>query len=146
QQAHSLTLTPPEAIAAGIQVNGDGQRRSLIQLLAYDSCSRDRLEAVWTQVKAWSPVLYEQLEIEALYSGYMARQRAEIDSFRKDEDLQLPEDMDYMQVPGLSNEARERLSRLRPQTLGQARRMEGLTVGALTTLLFYIRNQNRRSA
>ena len=76
----------------------------------------------------------------------MSRQKAEIESFRKDENLALPEDIDYGAVPGLSNEAREKLSRIRPQTLGQAGRIEGMTQGALTTLLFFVRNRVKKSA
>jgi tRNA uridine 5-carboxymethylaminomethyl modification enzyme len=91
-------------------------------------------------------VLYEQVEIDALYAGYMPRQKAEIESFRKDENLVLSDDIDYMSILGLSNEAREKLHRIRPQTLGQAGRIEGMTQGALTTLLFYVRNQAKLTA
>ncbi len=76
----------------------------------------------------------------------MPRQKAEIEAFRKDENLVLPVDIDYLSVLGLSNEAREKLNRIRPQTLGQAGRIEGMTQGALTTLLFYIRNQAKKTA
>ena len=76
----------------------------------------------------------------------MPRQKAEIESFRKDENLSLPDDIDYMSILGLSNEAREKLNRIRPQTLGQAGRIEGMTQGALTTLLFYVRNQAKLTA
>ncbi len=145
-RAGELVAAPRDALAAGIQVNGDGQRRNVVQLMAYDSCSRERLESLWPEVSAWPEALYEQVEIDALYAGYMGRQKAEIDSFRKDEGLVLPEDIDYLSVPGLSNEAREKLNRVRPQTLGQAGRIEGMTQGALTTLLFYVRNAAKRTA
>ncbi|MBW8734147.1 MAG: tRNA uridine-5-carboxymethylaminomethyl(34) synthesis enzyme MnmG, partial [Asticcacaulis sp.] len=146
ERAGALSAAPKDAVAAGIQVNGDGQRRNVMQLMAYDSCSRERLEALWPEIASWPVKLFEQVEIDALYSGYMSRQKAEIESFRKDENLVLPEDLDYASVPGLSNEARERLNRIRPQTLGQAGRMEGITQGALTTLLFYVRNRTKKTA
>ncbi len=79
-----------------------------MQLLAYDSCSRAKLESLWPEVQAWPGELYEQVEIDALYAGYMGRQKTEIESFRKDENLNLPADLDYLSVPGLSNEAREK--------------------------------------
>ncbi|MEI9903812.1 MAG: tRNA uridine-5-carboxymethylaminomethyl(34) synthesis enzyme MnmG [Asticcacaulis sp.] len=145
-RAAELSATPKEALTQDIQVNGDGQRRNVMQLLAYDSSSRDKLENLWPEIKIWPEALYEQIEIDALYAGYMGRQKAEIDSFRKDENLGLPDDLDYLSVPGLSNEAREKLNRIRPRTLGQAGRIEGMTQGALTTLLFYVRNQAKRSA
>ena len=142
-RAAELVATPKEALTQGIQVNGDGQRRNVTQLMAYESCNRERLETLWPEIAQWPDALYEQIEIDALYAGYMPRQRAEIESFRKDENLSLPDDIDYMSILGLSNEAREKLNRIRPQTLGQAGRIEGMTQGALTTLLFYVRNQSR---
>ncbi|MDV6331455.1 tRNA uridine-5-carboxymethylaminomethyl(34) synthesis enzyme MnmG [Asticcacaulis sp. 201] len=145
-RAAELVATPKEALAQGIQVNGDGQRRNVSQLMAYDSCSRERLETLWPEIGAWPEVLYEQIEIDALYAGYMSRQKAEIESFRKDENLVLPDDIDYLAILGLSNEAREKLNRIRPHTLGQAGRIEGITQGALTTLLFYVRNQAKLTA
>ncbi len=146
ERAETLNATPKEALAHGIQVNGDGQRRNVLQLLAYDTCSRQKLESLWSEIKSWPDNLFEQVEIDALYAGYMARQKSEIESFRKDENLVLPDDLDYLAIPGLSNEAREKLNRIRPQTLGQAGRIEGMTQGALTTLLFYVRNQAKRTA
>lgn len=145
-RAVELTAAPKEALGAGIQVNGDGQRRNVMQLMAYESCSRERLESLWPEIAMWPEALYEQVEIDALYAGYMGRQKAEIESFRKDEGLVLPEDIDYLVIAGLSNEAREKLNRIRPHTLGQAGRIEGMTQGALTTLLFYVRNAAKRTA
>jgi tRNA uridine 5-carboxymethylaminomethyl modification enzyme len=145
-RAVELVAAPKEALAQGIQVNGDGQRRNVTQLMAYDSCTRERLETLWPEVAQWPGALYEQIEIDALYAGYMPRQKAEIESFRKDEKLVLSDDIDYLTIPGLSNEAREKLNRIRPQTLGQAGRIEGMTQGALTTLLFYVRNQAKLTA
>ncbi|ESQ90552.1 tRNA uridine 5-carboxymethylaminomethyl modification protein [Asticcacaulis sp. AC460] len=146
QRSAELNAGPKDALAQGIQVNGDGQRRNVTQLMAYDSCSREKLEALWPEISAWPEALYEQVEIDALYAGYMGRQKAEIETFRKDENLALPTDLDYMAIVGLSNEAREKLNRIRPQTLGQAGRIEGITQGALTTLLFYVRNHTKRTA
>ena len=145
-RAAELIAAPKDALAQGIQVNGDGQRRNVTQLMAYDSCNRQRLEILWPEIAQWPDALYEQVEIDALYAGYMPRQKAEIESFRKDENLVLSDDIDYLSILGLSNEAREKLHRIRPQTLGQAGRIEGMTQGALTTLLFYVRNQSKLSA
>ncbi len=146
KRALELVATPKEALNNGIQINGDGQRRNVIQLMAYDSCTRDRLEVLWPEIRDWPDYLFEQVEIDALYAGYMPRQKAEIESFRRDENMILPDDIDYLSILGLSNEAREKLNRIRPQTLGQAGRIEGMTQGALTTLLFYVRNHSKRTA
>jgi tRNA uridine 5-carboxymethylaminomethyl modification enzyme len=83
----------------------------------------------------------EQIEIDAAYAGYLDRQAADVAAFRRDEDLVLPADLDYALVGGLSNEVREKLINVRPLTLGQASRIEGVTPGALTALLAHVRRR-----
>jgi tRNA uridine 5-carboxymethylaminomethyl modification enzyme len=138
-EAATLTLTPAQAIKAGLKVNADGVRRDLTQLLAYPDIGWTDLEALWPQVTGWAPAAREQIEIDAAYSGYLDRQTAEVEAFRREEALTLPSALDYADVPGLSNEARQKLAAVRPLTLGQASRIEGLTPGAITTLLAYVR-------
>lgn len=141
EQARGLTLTPAAAAAAGLPVKADGQRRDLLQLLAYPTIGFDDLARIWPQMSAWSPAVREQLEIDAGYAGYLDRQAADAEAFRRDEDLRLPADLDYAQVGGLSNEVREKLAAVRPLTLGQAARIEGVTPGALTALLAHVRRR-----
>jgi tRNA uridine 5-carboxymethylaminomethyl modification enzyme len=138
-EAATLVLTPAQAIRAGLKVNADGVRRDLTQLLTYPSIGWADLEAIWPQIAAWAPAAREQIEIDAAYSGYLDRQTAEVEAFRRDEALGLPADLDYAAVPGLSNEARQKLTAVRPQTLGQASRIEGMTPGAITSLLGHVR-------
>lgn len=140
-EAKALTLTPAAAANAGLPVKADGQRRDLLQLLAYPTISFDDLAGIWPQLAAWSPAVREQLEIDAGYAGYLDRQAADAEAFRRDEDLRLPADLDYAQVGGLSNEVREKLAAVRPLTLGQAARIEGVTPGALTALLAHVRRR-----
>ncbi len=90
-------------------------------------------------MEIWSPAVREQIEVDAAYAGYLDRQQAEVDAFRRDEALGLPADLDYAAVPGLSNECRQKLIAVRPQTLGQASRIEGMTPGAVTALLAHVR-------
>nr|MEA2797700.1 tRNA uridine 5-carboxymethylaminomethyl modification enzyme [Phenylobacterium sp.] len=139
--AANLTLTPPQAEKAGLPVKADGQRRNLSELLAYPTIGFDDLARVWPQIGAWSPAVREQVEIDASYAGYLDRQAADVAAFRRDEDLTLPAALDYSAVGGLSNEAREKLSAVRPLTLGQAARIEGVTPGALTALLAHVRRR-----
>jgi tRNA uridine 5-carboxymethylaminomethyl modification enzyme len=139
--AASLTLTPAEAQKAGLPVKADGQRRNLTELLGYPSIGFDRLAAIWPQIGGWSAAVREQIEIDAAYAGYLDRQAADVAAFRGDEDLTLPADLDYAAVGGLSNEAREKLTAVRPLTLGQAARIEGVTPGALTALLAHVRRR-----
>ena len=143
-EARSLELTPSQAGRLGLKVNADGQRRNLLQLLAYPSIGFEELEAAWPQIRAWSPMVREQIEIDAGYAGYLDRQQADADNYRREEGLSLPADLDYAAIGGLSNEAREKLARVRPLTLGQASRIEGLTPGAIASLLAHVRR--RRAA
>jgi tRNA uridine 5-carboxymethylaminomethyl modification enzyme len=137
--AQALTLTPTAAIQAGLPVKADGQRRNLMELLAYQTIGFDDLAAIWPEIRGWSPAVREQIEIDAAYAGYLDRQAADVAAFRRDEDLRLPPELDYGAVGGLSNEVRTKLAAVRPLTLGQAARIEGVTPGALTALLAHVR-------
>lgn len=139
--AANLMLTPAEAQKAGLPVKADGQRRDLSLLLAYPTISFEDLTRVWPQIGAWSPAVREQIEIDAGYAGYLDRQAADAEAFRRDEDLRLPADLDYATIGGLSNEVRDKLTNVRPLTLGQAARIEGVTPGALTALLAHVRRR-----
>jgi tRNA uridine 5-carboxymethylaminomethyl modification enzyme len=143
QEAARLTLTPAEASRAGLKVNADGVRRDLTQLLTYPTIGWPELEAIWPQIRAWAPAAREQIEVDAAYSGYLDRQTAEVEAFRRDEALSLPAELDYAAVPGLSNEAKQKLTAVRPQTLGQASRIEGLTPGAMTALMAHVRRAEK---
>ena len=144
--AMSLQLTPSQATTQGFKVNADGQRRNLMQLLAYPDIGFDQLADVWPEIRDWSPAVREQLEIDAAYAGYLDRQRIDAEAFRREEALLLPGDIDYLAVGGLSNEVREKLSAARPLTLGQAGRIEGVTPGAIAALLAHVRRAKPRAA
>jgi len=137
--AKSLTLTPAAAAKVGLPVKADGQRRDLTQLLAYPDITLDRLAELWPEITAWPAAIREQIEIDAGYAGYLDRQAADVEAFRRDEALRLPADLDYGAIGGLSNEVRTKLTAVRPLTLGQAARIEGVTPGALTALLAHVR-------
>ncbi|MCA6316379.1 MAG: tRNA uridine-5-carboxymethylaminomethyl(34) synthesis enzyme MnmG [Phenylobacterium sp.] len=137
--ASERVLTPAQASRAGLPVKADGQRRNLSELLAYPTIDFEDLARIWPEILDWSPVVREQVEIDAAYSGYLDRQAADAEAFRRDESLRLPAGLDYAAVGGLSNEIREKLSTVRPLTVGQAARIEGMTPGALTALLAHAR-------
>jgi tRNA uridine 5-carboxymethylaminomethyl modification enzyme len=139
--AGELKLSPAEAARAGFRVSADGQPRSLIQLLAHPEIGFDDLVRIWPQIACWPAFAREQVEIDAAYHGYMARQEADVALFRRDEDLALPADLDYRALGGLSAEVQEKLSAVAPATLGQAARIEGVTPGALTALLAHVRRR-----
>ena len=140
-EAAALTLTPSQAARAGLPVKADGQRRNLVELLAYPTIRFDDLARQWPQIAAWPTEVREQVEIDAGYAGYLERQTADVQAFRRDEDLRLPANLDYAAIGGLSNEVREKLAAVQPLTLGQAARIEGVTPGALTALLAHVRRR-----
>jgi tRNA uridine 5-carboxymethylaminomethyl modification enzyme len=146
EMARTSRMSPNELVKRGFKVNQDGVSRSAADLLAYPDIDIAALSAVWPELAALEPEVAEQLEVEAQYSGYLSRQEADIHSFRKDEGLRVPGDIDYDAVPGLSNEVRLKLAKARPATLGQAARVDGMTPAALTTLLVHIKQKARRTA
>ncbi|HWF01634.1 MAG TPA: tRNA uridine-5-carboxymethylaminomethyl(34) synthesis enzyme MnmG [Caulobacteraceae bacterium] len=141
QAASSMMLSSSQATRAGFAVAPDGQIRSFIQLLARPEVGFDDLARIWPGIDAWPPAVREQMEIEAAYHGYMARQDADIAIFRRDEGLPLPSDLDYGAMGGLSKEAREKLAAVAPRTIGQAARIEGVTPGAVAVLLAHVRRR-----
>jgi len=139
-QVNSLSATPSALKKYGFSINQDGVRRSAFELLAYSGITVASLTAVWPELAALSPTIAERLEIEALYSGYVRRQEADVAAFRRDENLVLPLEMDYSSIGGLSREAQDKLAIARPQTLGQAGRIPGVTPAALIALLRHVRS------
>ncbi|RIJ65876.1 tRNA uridine-5-carboxymethylaminomethyl(34) synthesis enzyme MnmG [Brevundimonas sp. LPMIX5] len=132
-------FTPKEAGALGITVNADGQRRSIRDLLAFPNVTLDQFIAIRPEIADWSAAVSEQVEIDAVYAGYLDRQAQDAEALRREEGLSLPADLDYAAIGALSNEVREKLSMIRPLTLGQAGRIEGMTPGALTALLAHVK-------
>jgi tRNA uridine 5-carboxymethylaminomethyl modification enzyme len=141
EAAAELSLTPAQAKDRDVHVNQDGKRRTLAELLAYPNFDMNRAAAIWPAIGQWSAAAREQIEIDAGYAGYLARQQADVDAFRRDESLSLPQDLDYWALGGLSHEAKEKLSSVRPGTLGQAARIEGITPGALAALLAHVKRR-----
>jgi len=138
-QMASIALTPNGARNFGIEIRLDGVRRTALELLSLPQVTFAKLCEVWPALRAFDPATIEQLEIDALYATYMERQEADIVAFRKDEALALPAEIDYAQVRGLSTEAAQKLAAVRPQTLGQAARIDGVTPAALTLVLAHVR-------
>jgi tRNA uridine 5-carboxymethylaminomethyl modification enzyme len=139
----SLTITPNEAARYGLSLNRDGHRRSAFELLAYPEIGWGEVTGIWPELSVIDPAIATHLEIDAKYDVYLKRQTADVDAFRRDEGLVLA-DVDYADVPGLSNEARSKLEAARPRTVGQAGRLDGLTPAALGILAAYLRREARR--
>ncbi|TVQ37457.1 MAG: tRNA uridine-5-carboxymethylaminomethyl(34) synthesis enzyme MnmG [Geminicoccaceae bacterium] len=135
----ALTVTPNAAATYGIAVNEDGRRRSAFELLGRPEIGWADLVRIWPELAQVPQRVVESLTVEARYAGYLDRQRIDIRSFRTDESLVLPVDLDFGQIGGLTNEVRERLSLVRPTSLGAAARIPGITPAALTLLYRFAR-------
>ena len=131
----------PDSLMHGLAVNADGVPRSVATLLAHPDIDVARLAAIWPDLANIPPAIAEQLEIDAMYAGYLDRQARDIAAFRRDETLLLPEALDYAAIGGLSAEIRGKLARARPVTLGAASRISGVTPAALVALLRYVKQR-----
>jgi tRNA uridine 5-carboxymethylaminomethyl modification enzyme len=137
------TATSAQASGAGLQVSSGHGRRTAHQLLGLPGVRFAHLLRLWPELSDIAPMIREQLENDGQYAVYLDRQEADIVAFRKDEALQLPDDLDYKSVRGISTEAAQKLSATRPATLGQASRIDGVTPAALTLVLAHMRGRSR---
>jgi len=141
EQIKAETYTSKELRAKGFVVNADGIKRSPFDLLSYQGVDWKVLVQAFPELADIPAAVAEQLEIEGRYSGYLARQQSDIDSFRKDEALKIPFETDFRQIGGLSNEIIERLSETRPATIGAMMRMTGMTPAAATAVIGYLKRK-----
>ncbi|MBN9048765.1 MAG: tRNA uridine-5-carboxymethylaminomethyl(34) synthesis enzyme MnmG [Rhizobiales bacterium] len=144
--AKSVSITPNQANAFGLALNNDGQRRTAFELLAYPTIAISDLARIWPELGALPSKIAEQIEIDATYDVYLSRQAADIESYRRDESVMLPDDLDYDAIKGLSNEARHKLAAQRPRTIGHAARLDGVTPAALTLLVAHLKLRGRVQA
>ena len=142
--ALQLSVTSSQAQKLGLRVNQDGQRRSARDLIAMPEVGLERVKSLWPELRKLPAFATASLEADALYSGYINRQQADIVALRKEEQLMLPVDLDYAAIPSLSAELRQKLGRINPATLGQAARIDGMTPAALAALLGHVKRRDTR--
>ncbi|MBB3020997.1 tRNA uridine 5-carboxymethylaminomethyl modification enzyme [Microvirga lupini] len=145
QRLQILALTPQEAARHGLELNQDGIRRSAYQLLSYPNIGWSDLLRIWPDLASVSASVRERLETDATYAVYLDRQQADIAAYRRDESVVLEEGIDFRGLPGLSNEIKAKLDLVRPKTIGQAARIEGITPAALTLLAAHARKVPARA-
>ncbi len=141
--AHSLSITPNEAARYGLELKRDGQRRTAFELLSYTAIDVGTLAPIWPEFGHLDSAVAQQIEIDAKYAVYLDRQADDVAAYRRDESIELPPDLDYAALPGLSNEVRHKLHTQRPRTIGQAGRIDGITPAALTLLAIHLRRTGR---
>jgi tRNA uridine 5-carboxymethylaminomethyl modification enzyme len=134
-----FSLTPNEAARHGLKINQDGLRRSAFDLLALPDATIESLRTIWPELGGIAPKIATQIEIDAKYAVYLDRQAKDIEAARRDEALTIPDALDYRLVPGLSSEIRAKLELIRPHSMAQASRIEGMTPAAMTLLASKVR-------
>jgi tRNA uridine 5-carboxymethylaminomethyl modification enzyme len=137
-------LSAQKWINHGLPVRNDSTRRSAFELLRYATIPVDSLVPFIPQIANYSPRIRARMQIEGTYAPYITQQEAAAASFARDETLRLPADLDYQSIFGLSWEEKKVLSETRPESVGQARRVEGVTPAGSLRLLAYVRNEWRR--
>ncbi len=139
--AQDHALTPQEAARHGLRINMDGRRRTVLDIMGLPEGGLGKALEIWPALRQWPKAILQELAVEGLYAGYLARQEADARAFRRDEAISIPAKFAYGDLPGLSNELREKLERIRPQTLAQASRIDGMTPAALALILAAVRKK-----
>lgn len=142
----NLVFTPKQAVERGLPVNQDGAKRSAFELLAFPSIDFEMLRSAEPELSEIDDDISEQLAIEALYANYVERQEADAEAIKRDEHWNIPDGFDFQALPSLSNELKAKLERARPQTLGHAAKVEGMTPAALTLILARLKQLRAKSA
>ncbi len=143
----SLSMTPNMAQKNGIKVNQDGVRRTAKDFLSFKDINLAALTSIWPELADIDPNTVTQVEYDAIYAGFIDRQKADVAAMRRDEGRAIPDEFRYIGISGLSNELQQKLTTVRPATLGQAGRIDGMTPAALALLLAKLRRSGaKRSA
>ena len=139
-----LSLSPSKAEKSGIKIAKDGVIRSANQILGQKDVYISKLREIWPEIIKYSDEIDEQIEINAHYRGYLVRQKADILAFKRDENLVIPKNIDYDCLSGLSNEVKSKFKVIKPKTMGQALRIDGITPAAVYILLSFVKRKSLR--
>ena len=141
-QMDKLTITPSKILKYGINIAKDGVKRSASKVLAQKSVNMSKIREIWPEISYVSREIDEQLEIKSHYRGYLKKQNADILAFKRDENLIIPDSINYDSFSGLSNEVKSKFKKIRPKTMGQALRIDGITPAAVYILLSHVKRKS----
>lgn len=142
----SLKISPNKLIEFGVAVKQDGVVRNAFQILAFPNLNFAIIEKIWPQLSSIEADVKKQIEINATYTSYIKKQEQDIEIFRQDQNMKIPLDIDYASIQSLSNEVREKLSKLRPPTIAAAFKIQGITPASIMAVMVYIRNKKNKNA
>jgi len=135
-------ISPSKVSNYGINIAKDGINRNAIQILSQNSVNMDKIREIWPEIRYVTREIDEQLEINSHYRGYLKKQKADILAFKRDENLIIPTNLDYDKFSGLSNEVKSKFKQIRPKTMGQALRIDGITPAAVYILLSHLKRRS----
>ena len=139
---NELMISPSKAYKFGINVAKDGLNRSANQILGQKGVNMSKIREIWPEIHYISREIDEQLEINSHYKGYLKKQKADILAFKRDENLIIPDNIDYDTFSGLSNEVKSKFKKIKPKTMGQALRIDGITPAAVYILLSHLKRKS----
>ena len=139
-------LTPNEAKKYGIKIAMDGVKRSCLEIIGQRKINMAKIRQVFPSIPSHNRSIENQVEIDAHYQGYLARQSNDIKSFKKDESIIIPKNINYESLSGLSNEIKSKLKNIRPNTLGQALRIDGVTPAAAILILSHLKKRKFKAS
>ena len=142
KKMNELKISPSEAEKYGVKIAKDGVYRSANSVLAQKGVKFNKIKDIWPEIGDYSSEIEEQIEINAHYKGYMKKQKADILAFKRDESLKIPSDINYDNFSGLSNEVKSKFKQIRPKTMGQALRIDGITPAAVFILLSHLKRKS----
>ncbi|MDC0247969.1 tRNA uridine-5-carboxymethylaminomethyl(34) synthesis enzyme MnmG [Pelagibacteraceae bacterium] len=142
----NIKISPNVASKFSIKIAKDGVKRSAFEILSREGVNFKKIRSIWKNLPKANTKEEEQIEITAHYSGYLEKQEADIIAFRKDENLIIPKNIDYSKLSGLSNEVKSKFQLIKPKTLGQALRIDGITPAAAYILLSHVKRNYRKQS
>jgi tRNA uridine 5-carboxymethylaminomethyl modification enzyme len=135
-------ISPSKAEKFGIKIAKDGILRSSNEVLTQKDVNMSKIREIWPEIPYFSKEIDEQVEINAHYRGYLKKQKADILAFKRDENLIIPDKINYDELSGLSNEVKAKFKEIRPKTMGQALRIDGITPAAVYILLSHVKRKS----
>ncbi len=141
-QMSKLTVTPSRISRFGINISKDGILRDSSQILSQKGVNMRKIREIWPEIPYISKEIDEQLEINSHYKGYLSKQNADILAFKRDENLKIPDNVNYDDLSGLSNEVKSKFKQIKPKTMGQALRIDGITPAAVYILLSHVKRKS----
>jgi tRNA uridine 5-carboxymethylaminomethyl modification enzyme len=137
-----LSISPNKVKNFGINIAQDGVLRKSNEILSQQGVNMQKIREIWANIPFFDKKIDEQVEINAHYMGYLKKQRSDILAFKRDENLSIPEEFNYDNLSGLSNEVKSKFKLIRPKTLGQALRIDGITPAAVYILLSHVKRKS----